>query len=241
MPEEISEITKMLDNRSEIELGGRTYHKGTINGQQVIVVFSRWGKVAAATTATTLLLSFRATELIFTGVAGAVSPLLNIGDIVIGKRFFQHDMDCSPILPRFEIPLLGLTHIVCSDENLNRAQLAAERALHRHNIESIIMNSRFVNASNNLPRVFIGDIASGDKFVSSTRERKAIAKALPSVLCVEMEGAAVAQVCYEQQVPFTIIRTISDVADESAHIDFQTFINDVSSKIAAQVIREMFF
>jgi adenosylhomocysteine nucleosidase len=86
----------------------------------------------------------------------------------------------------------------------------------------------------------VGDIASGDQFFSSNEQKHALNTQLPDVLCVEMEGAAVAQVCYEYEIPFSIIRTISDVADDQSHIDFPSFINKISSKYAAEIIKNIF-
>jgi adenosylhomocysteine nucleosidase len=90
------------------------------------------------------------------------------------------------------------------------------------------------------PKLFLGDIDSGDKFFSKNEQKQHLISQLPNVLCVEMEGAAVAQVCYEYAIPFSIIRTISDAADDSAHIDFPSFINKISSKYAAEIIKNIF-
>jgi adenosylhomocysteine nucleosidase len=90
------------------------------------------------------------------------------------------------------------------------------------------------------PRLFVGEIASGDQFFSSNEQKHNLNAQLPEVLCVEMEGAAVAQVCYEYEIPFSIIRTISDVADDNSHIDFPAFIQKISSKYAAEIIKNIF-
>src|SRR6188768_1427880 len=105
MPEEISGIVSLLKEKTEVLKGMRTYYSGTINHVEVVVVFSRWGKVASATTATHLIVEFGITQLFFTGVAGAIHPNLNIGDIVIADSLVQHDLDARPIMSRFEIPL----------------------------------------------------------------------------------------------------------------------------------------
>src|ERR1700754_2022194 len=105
MPEEIDSITELLSEKRELSTGRRTYTIGKLNGIMTVVVFSRWGKVAAAITVSTLIQKFKVTEIIFTGVAGAIAPQLRIGDIVLGKRLIQHDMDARPIMKQFEIPL----------------------------------------------------------------------------------------------------------------------------------------
>lgn len=116
MPEEIEGVVTLLSNSVSQTMGKRTYFSGQINGVETVVVFSRWGKVAAATTATTLIYEFKITDLLFTGVAGAIHSDLNIGDIVIGKKLIQHDMDARPLMQQFEIPLLSQIYIE-SDAN----------------------------------------------------------------------------------------------------------------------------
>ncbi len=83
------------------------------------------------------------------------------------------------------------------------------------------------------PKSYIGDIASGDQFFSDEKRKKQLLENIPTVLCVEMEGAAVAQVCYENEIPFTIIRTISDAAGKGSHIDFAAFIKKIAGKYSA--------
>ncbi len=239
MPEEIEGITQIIDNRTEVALGGRIYHLGTINGCKVVVVFSRWGKVAAAATAATLLLKFKVNELIFTGVAGALSAELNIGDIVVGRRLYQHDMDARPFIPRFEIPLLGLMNIECKPPCVEIANNAATRVLVRERLGGISNHNGFVAVEPKHPKVHVGDIASGDRFISSSTDRMVLKEILPSVLCVEMEGAAVAQVCHEYDIPWTVIRIISDTADDSAAHDFQHFIKNIASGYTVEIVREM--
>jgi adenosylhomocysteine nucleosidase len=86
----------------------------------------------------------------------------------------------------------------------------------------------------------IGDIASGDQFFSSLEQKNQLSSLLPTIVCVEMEGAAVAQVCYEYGIPFCIIRTISDTADHDAHLDFPKFLKEVSGKFSTEIIKEYF-
>ncbi len=87
--------------------------------------------------------------------------------------------------------------------------------------------------------MWVGDIASGDSFFSSNVQRDALRGCLPSVLCVEMEGAAVAQICYEYKIPFAVIRTISDGADDTSHIDFQSFVENIASKCSVEIIKNI--
>jgi adenosylhomocysteine nucleosidase len=237
MPEEIDSITALLTEKRVVEMGMRTYSTGKIAGITTVVVFSRWGKVAAATTVSTLILRFNITELIFTGVAGAIDPRLNIGDIVLGKRLIQHDMDARPLMAQFEIPLLGKTYFESSGMQLGIAEKAIDYLFENAHLHAAITADQLNKFNIRAPKLLIGDIASGDQFFSNTQQKQALLEKLPSILCVEMEGAAVAQVCYEYAIPFTMIRTISDVADEQSHIDFPSFIKEVSSKYSLEIIR----
>ena len=237
MPEEINSITELLSDKQEVELGGRKYYIGLLNNIKTVVVFSRWGKVAAATTVTTLILEFGITDLIFTGVAGAINSKLHIGDIVIGKKLFQHDMDGRPLMKQFEIPLLGVTFFDCNEEKINVAEKIINELFNKKHLEQVIHREELNHFGIHEPKLFVGDIASGDKFFSSSNDKHALLNVLPSVMCVEMEGAAVAQVCYEYKIPFTIIRTISDAADEKAEFDFSSFIKNVSSKYSLEIIK----
>jgi adenosylhomocysteine nucleosidase len=237
MPEEIHTITELLTDLKTREIGGRMYYSGLLNTIPAVVVFSRWGKVAAATTVTTLILEFKITELLFTGVAGAIHPDLNVGDIVIGKRLIQHDMDARPIMQQFEIPLLGITHIECARQNIDTAEKIILDLFSQQHLKKVISTADMDTFIIHHPKLMIGDIASGDQFFASDEAKRNLLKILPSVLCVEMEGAAVAQVCYEYGMPFTIIRTISDAANESAAIDFPAFINHISSQYAREIAK----
>lgn len=241
MEEEISSISELMQEVKKVNLGRRTYYTGKINGTKTILVFSRWGKVAAATSVSTLILKFGITELIFTGVAGAIHPELNIGDIVIGKRFYQHDMDARPIMKQFEIPLLDVCFFESGATEVVKAAMIIKDLLRASQLKSVIETSDLHTFHIHQPECYIGDIASGDKFFSAADDKHLLMERLHSVLCVEMEGAAVAQVCYEYQIPFTIIRTISDAADEKAELDFPLFIKSVSSKYSRKIIEGYFF
>jgi len=235
MPEEINDLVDCLEVESKHELGGRTYYIGLLWGKKVVLVFSRWGKVAAASTVSTLILKFNITELIFTGVAGAIHYDLNIGDIVIGKNLYQHDMDARPLMVQFEIPLLGKTYFETHQNQIDKASNAANKFLTQTTISQLPLHEFNITK----PQIHVGDIASGDKFFAKNEDKIALQNALPNILCVEMEGAAVAQVCYEYQIPFTIIRTISDTADHQAELDFPKFIKAISSKYSEGILKEL--
>lgn len=240
MPEEVNDVIALLDNPHSATIGMRTYTSGLLNGIQTVVVFSRWGKTAAASTVTTLINVYEITELIFTGVAGALNPALKIGDIVVAKRLIQHDMDARPLMPRFEIPLLGMTWFECNSLRIGKAEDAVKLLLEKQHLNDMVGTGILNSFGIATPTLHLGDIASGDQFFATAKQKEALHEALPGILCVEMEGAAVAQVCYEHEVPFTIIRTISDAADEKSHIDFPAFIANVASKYSASIIKHLY-
>ncbi|MDR2840988.1 MAG: 5'-methylthioadenosine/adenosylhomocysteine nucleosidase [Paludibacter sp.] len=236
MPEEMNKIIAAISNKEIIERGGRLYYKGKLYGQEVVAVFSRWGKVAAATTATNLIVEFGVEKIVFTGIAGAISPDLSIGDIVIAQHLFQHDMDARPLMRRFEIPLTGKTSFEVPSVHVETMQKAV------HNFLKNNEKFRTKLAEHNIAHIqmHIGDAASGDQFVSDKKTRNALLRDLPSVLCVEMEGAAVAQVCDDYSVPVIIVRVISDSADESASVSAMNFVTQHAGDYSLAILKEYF-
>jgi adenosylhomocysteine nucleosidase len=240
MPEEINEVIQLLTDRREISHGMRTYHSGLLNGHPVVVVFSRWGKVAAAATVATLIHEFGVQQLLFTGVAGALAPQVKVGDIVIAQRLIQHDMDARPLMPRFEIPLLAQSWFATHFPLSERAARAAGAVLEPSQLQQWVSSASLQRFGVSSPVVHRGAIASGDRFVAGHTDRQSLLNALPELLCVEMEGAAVAQVCFENKIPFTVIRLISDGADEHAHIDFPAFVQAIAGPFAAAFLQQLF-
>ena len=234
MPEEMNKIIASINNKEIIESGSRIYYRGKLYGQEVVAVFSRWGKVAAATTATNMILHFDVDRIIFTGVAGAISNELNVGDIVIGQRLFQHDMDARPFMRRFEVPLTGKTSFETPQQSVDTMTQAVHNFL-KNNKE--FRNTLAAQHITN-PKMLTGDIASGDLFISSKEMKQALIKNLPSVLCAEMEGAAVAQVCDDYGIPLTVVRVISDSADEEAHISAVAFVNQHAGDYSLSILKE---
>lgn len=230
MHEEISLLQAQMSGVKSESLGMREYVSGLLQGVQVIVVFSRWGKVAASSTATTLIDHFQVDYIIFTGVAGAIDNDLNIGDIVIATELLQHDMDASaiPSIEKFEIPLLGVSRFPVAEHYVECARRSAQGYLDEDvekDIASAVLDEFQVTAA----KVVCGVIASGDQFIADPLLGKKLAVDIPDVECVEMEGAAVAQVAYEHTIPCVVMRTISDKADHSAHVDFPRFVSQVAS------------
>ncbi len=238
MQEEIQALHDELQDEIIYTKGMRTYHKGTLFGKPVVLVFSRWGKVASATTVTQLINDFDIDRIIFTGVGGSINDNINIGDIIIGKNLYQHDMNASPILPIFEIPLLKKTFFETSD--IHRKILFKAGNTFLNKFQTIITASEQEKFNISKPKILIENIASGDQFITNNNQINFIKNMLPTVSCVEMEGAAVAQVCYEYNIPFSIIRTISDKANDNSHIDFPEFAKQIASKYALGILNEYF-
>jgi len=239
MDEEITKLVSALDPLEEKSIeGGRTYYRGKLWGTAVVLVFSRWGKVAAAMTVTSLIAKYKVNQVIFTGVAGGVDEKLKVGDIVIGNHLYQHDMDARPLFKRFEIPLLNVSKLSSDADLVIRAREAALKFF-SGNMHNIISRHILNEFNITKPSVLEGPIASGDQFFNSREACENLKNCLPEAICVEMEGAAVAQVCYEYNIPFVIIRTISDSADEQAHVDFVKFINFVASNYSYGILQNI--
>lgn len=232
MSQEIHSILHILEEKERTEVGMREFISGKIEGVEVVVVYSRIGKVAAATTVSALIMEFGVSHVIFTGVAGAIHKDLKIGDIVIGESLIQHDMDPRPIMPQYEIPLLEKTFF---ETDLLLSKLAAQAAKDFFQTHQSFPYLEAIGTQD--PKVVKGDIATGDKFFSFQKDKDLLLDALPSIKCVEMEGGAVAQVCYEFGVPFTVIRIISDAADHNAGMDFLKFIDEILVELSPEVIK----
>ena len=237
MAQEIDEVKALLQNKTIVTMGNREFVVGKINGIACVVAFSKWGKVAATITATLMVQEFGVTDLFFIGTAGALADGLKVGDIVISKRLVQHDLDARPMISRFELPLLNRIY-VDSDPVLTELAGKAVTNLLERGVEKMV-GEQAVKDFNLAPKLVYGDIASGDQFINSDEKREEILGFLPGIQCVEMEGAAVAQVCLEFGVPFTVIRTISDTADHNARIDFNKFIVEVANAYSRAIISEL--
>ena len=228
MPEELQTVLDAIPDEAPRQHGGRTLWCGHWQGHEVVAVLSGIGKVAAATTTATLLSTFEIDAVLFTGVAGGLGDGVQVGDVVVATELLQHDLDASPLFPRFEIPGRGVSRLA-TDAALSQAVAqAATQALATRGPALAGLGT---------PRVHQGLIVSGDRFVSSASESNALRQALPDALAVEMEGAALAQVCHDFGVPFAVVRTISDRADDSAHVDFGRFIDEVARHVALDIVQ----
>ena len=229
LAEEQAGLWDALVDRREVVQGGRSYGCGQLYGQPVVLALSRIGKVAAATTATALVSHFGVRALLFTGVAGGLAPGVQVGDVVVADGLLQHDMDASPLFARYEVPLLG------------RSVFATDAALTPLLQQACALALDALALPGARPTVHSGLVVSGDRFVSGTAEAATLVSDLQRAgygpLAVEMEGAAVAQVCFDYGVPLALVRTISDRADDDAHHDFPAFVKNVASVYARSIVR----
>ncbi len=236
LAEEQHGLIDMMHNKIQTTRGKRIYTSGSLWGIDVVCVLSRIGKVAAAATTVTLIEHFDVSHLLFTGVAGSATESLAIGDIVVAEELVQHDMDSSPLFPKFEIPMTGLSHFKTDQYLTSILQKAVQQFFAEDFLNVIELKDR-QDFCLTKPGQHHGLIASGDEFITSSERMNQIKAGLPATLAVEMEGAAVAQVCVEFGLPFAIMRTISDSANESTPVDFVKFIDTVATHYAFHIVR----
>jgi adenosylhomocysteine nucleosidase len=245
MREELSALLGLMPDDAPVMRANRDFRVGHLDGHELVVVLSGIGKVAAATTATLLAAEFDVRCAIFTGTAGGLHPSARVGDIVVADTLLQHDMDASPLFPRHEVPLYGLARFP-TDAALSTTLADAAGvvlATIGHDGEGPALDGRLDAGLLQRfgvvhPVVHRGLVVSGDRFVSTAAENAELRARLPEALAVEMEGAALAQVCHDMRLPFAVVRTVSDRADDSAHVDFPRFLREVASRYTLAIVRE---
>jgi len=216
MPEEVAPIVAKLDKLRETVYAANTYYEGSYKGQEVVVAYSKIGKVFAALTATILIEKFGCDKLLFSGVAGAISDELQIGDLIIAEGLCQHDLDITAFGHPFGYVPEGE---VCIPTDLSLRTVAKEVAANK----GLTLKE--------------GIIATGDQFVADEARKNWIGDTFKAD-ALEMEGASVAVVCSSLDVPFFILRAISDSADMDASFNFDEFLES-SAKISADFILNM--
>ena len=216
MPEEIEPIISKLENLKERVYAANKYYEGSYNGKEVVVAYSKIGKVFATLTATILIEKFDCDTLLFSGVAGAISDELKIGDLIIADGLSQHDLDITAFgHPHGYVP----EGEVCIPTDVSLRNIAKDVAKEK----GLTLKE--------------GIIATGDQFVANAERKNWIGDTFKAD-ALEMEGAAVAVVCNALGVPFFILRAISDSADMDAGFDFDAFLES-SAKISADFILSM--
>jgi adenosylhomocysteine/aminodeoxyfutalosine nucleosidase len=216
MPEEIEPLIAKLDNVSSMIYAANTYYVGTYKGQDVVVAYSKIGKVFATLTATILIEKFKCDMLLFSGVAGAIADDLKIGDLIIADGLCQHDLDITAFgHPHGYVP----EGEVCIPTDINLRNIAKTVA----EMKGISLRE--------------GVIATGDQFVADPERKEWIGETF-NAHALEMEGASVAVVCHALKIPFFILRAISDSADMDASFNFDAFLES-SAKTSADFILSM--
>ena len=216
MPEEVAPILEKLGEYKTTEYAGNKYYEASYKGIEVVVAYSKIGKVFSTLTATTMIEHFECDRLLFSGVAGAVSSDLKVGDLVVATKLSQHDLD---------ITAFGHPH-----------GFVPEGSVYVEADKDMIELSKKV-ASSMDKSVKEGIIATGDQFVAN-EERKNWIQETFNASALEMEGGSVAVVCNALNVPFFILRSISDAADMDASFSFDEFLES-SAIISAEFVMNM--
>lgn len=204
MEEEVDLLKGMMQGINSRTIADMQFFEGELNGKEVVVVRSGIGKVNAAICTQILACEFRADAVINTGIAGSLRNEIDIADIVLSADALQHDMDATQfgyepgVIPRME------TSVFYADKRL----LALAREVCAEVLPEV--------------GVHVGRIVSGDQFISDPAKKEWLVKQFGGY-CTEMEGAAIGQAAYLNNIPFLIIRAISDKADNSAHMSMEAF------------------
>ena len=207
---ELNAVKEIMESTEEINIYEKIFYKGLIENKEVIVVKSNVGKVNSARSCQILIDKFNPDLVINVGTAGSVDNRLDIGDVVVANTLVQYDFDVTPFGRKLgEIENIG---------------------------ECIKVNNDLLNLFADMD-LTIGCIASGDKFIVDINEKNNIKNTF-NALCIEMEGASIAQVCYLDDVPFLVIRSITDKLDGSSKVDFEEFL-EYSSQKSVNILKEV--
>lgn len=216
---EVDALKSEMTVTSTSKRASMEFLEGTLNNTKVVIVKSGIGKINAALCAQILIDEFDVTHIINTGVAGSLNADLDIGDILISKDAVHHDMDVTIFGYKLgEVPQMGIREFP-ADEKM---------------IEVAMATCKEVNPDINVRE---GRVASGDQFISSKEKKQFIIDNFDGD-CAEMEGASIAQAAYLNNIPFVIIRAISDKADDSAEMDYPTF-EKAAAKHSANLVKHM--
>lgn len=220
MVEEIELMKDAMNIKEEIVHAKISFYVGTYKEKDIILCKSGVGKVNATITTQVLIDRFHVDKILFTGVAGALDSQLEIGDIVISNNAQHHDIDASPLgFTRGEIPMFDHSSIFPADNSLVKIALSA------------------ANDADIQGKAIVGKIVSGDQFIANQDVVKELHETFEGT-CVEMEGAAVAQAAMLNDVPFVIIRSISDKANGEANMSFTEFVK-LAAKQSNQMVSAM--
>ena len=203
MAVEVATLKEQMENMTAATIAGMEFCAGRLEGLDAVVVQCGVGKVNAAMCTQILCSVYGVTHLVNTGIAGSLCAELDIADLVVSTDAMYHDMDVNVFgYPIGQVPGMDVVAFP-ADEKLSACAFAAAEAVNPGHTKS-------------------GRVASGDQFVSRKEQKEHII-AVSGALCTEMEGAAIAHTAYRNNVPFVILRAISDKADDSANMDYPTF------------------
>lgn len=216
MPEEVAPILEILGEYTTTEYAGNKYYEATYKGREVVVAYSKIGKVFSTLTATTMIEHFGAQILLFSGVAGAISPTLKIGDLIVATKLSQHDLDITAFGHPYGFVPEGAVFVNTDAKMITMSKEVAKEM------------GKTVQE---------GIIATGDQFVASEERKNWIGSEF-NADALEMEGASVAVVCDALNIPFFILRAISDAADMDASFSFDAFL-ETSAVESAEFVMKM--
>ena len=216
MPEEVAPILEKVGEYKTTEYANNKYYEATYRGVELVIAYSKIGKVFSTLTATTMIEHFGCEKLLFSGVAGAISPSLKVGDLIIATKLSQHDLDITAFGHPFGFVPEGAVFVEAD--------------------KSLITLGKEV-ASEMGKDVLEGIIATGDQFVADENRKNWIGDIFGAD-ALEMEGASVAVVCDALNVPFFILRAISDAADMDASFSFDEFL-ETSAVESAEFVMKM--
>ena len=211
-------------------VAGRDFVHATLAGTPVVLVLAGIGKVAAATTTALLLDRCAVDAVLFTGVAGGLAAEVGVGDVLVATELLQHDLDASPLFPRYEVPLTGRARFATDPVWSARLAEAAQAVL-------ATPPAALLRLGRSAPRLHRGLLVSGDRFVATAGESDALRAALPDALGVDMESAAAAQVCADFNRPCAVLRSVSDRADDGAHVDFKRYVAEVAAELTRDIVQ----
>lgn len=218
---EVEAIRAAMEDKETRVISGVEFICGSLRGRRVVTAKCGIGKVFAAICTEAMILTYHPSVIINTGVAGTLTDALSIGQVALADRVVQHDMDTSPIGDPVGL-LSGINMVYLPTDADATACLAA------------------CVSAEGIPFVR-GTVASGDQFISSTAQKNRIHGFFdqpdrPVVAC-EMEGAAIGHVCFVNRVPCAILRAISDGGDESASVDYPTFLQSAAASASKVLLR----
>ncbi len=204
MDEEVDKLKASMEAVQIVKRANMEFNKGRIYDKDVVVVRSGIGKVNAGICAQILVDLFEVDAIINTGIAGSLKAEINIGDIVLSADTVQHDMDAVAFgYPVGQIPRMDTLAFPADEKLVSLAKECCER-----------VNPEIA--------VYVGRVVSGDQFVADKKVKERLIESFGGY-CTEMEGAAIGQAAYLNEVPYVVIRAISDKADDSASVDYPTF------------------